>query len=225
MYFGKWLRVSTAAAIALALLGTKAGTVDAAPVSTAARVVLVGGGYLHCETCESGVGYWDGDVRCFIQFPNPITDCEQATEHSFNGFQCGGTGGGGDLVSSTTPQEDRTPLTLVRRGDGGGGEGGGWCARCGGTSECHQEAQLGGCHVACGGLEATNEALKVLEKSINIADATSARRVFADNPLITWNADRRAIQLRVDCDPTLVHETIPLGEAAALRLDQMLATQ
>lgn len=189
-----------------------------APDASVTGIAVQWGG-LHCETCSSQVGYWDGDNRCIFQLPNPFNNCEPRTEHRFNGFHCGG---GGEVRNSAS--ESKVPMKKVVRTDE---EGGGWCAACGGSSDCHQEAQLGGCHVQCGGGGGGSEAMTPVIESINaairIADAALLREAMSSAPLLVWNDKRSALQLLFECDSTMVRETITVATRTAELLRMALS--
>lgn len=86
----------------------------------------------------------------------------------------------------------------------------GECSRCGGTSECHEDRQWGGCHWHCGGEEpptaALNEAISEIEKGLETGvPAVVAAAVARDRGelLVEYVQEAGRIDFLLPCDPSV----------------------
>jgi hypothetical protein len=144
------------------------------------------------------------------------------TYHSLNteGEECGTWNytGGGSLVSNAPGQTGNS--LGVRLASAGGSSG---CVRCGGTSQCHSDAQEGPCHVPCNG-GVSNDAVEAVKRAVRMADASEVQRLMLEGNL-QFNEARQSLQVLRVCDPGLVDRNVDLDSETARRLAVLLDDQ
>jgi len=102
------------------------------------------------------------------------------------------------------------------------------CARCGGTSECHDDHEdeegEGRCHTECGpgGGELTNLIIDDLKGAVDRLDARSVVRVASTASWVQVDATARTVTIAGSCDGARVLETLTLPEALAVSVAEEL---
>ena len=173
-------------------------------------------------TADASEGESAATWSTLLQDPTerPCYDCEEQEdeygelEHRFNlSDRCGVwyDSGGEGLIANASEVEAHARLAQ--------GEGGGGCARCGGTSECHSGWDAGACHVQC--YLGVNDRARIRE-AVRLANARAVREILSETDGIVYNAKRRSLQLRT-CDGKAIGTNIPLTADFAAELEDVLA--
>ena len=99
------------------------------------------------------------------------------------------------------------------------------CSRCGRSSECHTDYQLGPCHIACGPTGDAMAALTEIQQALDGDDmtvvATALTRTRA-GVSVEFLPDGGRINLILPCDRSKVFRTIPVVPGARTRLEEAL---
>jgi hypothetical protein len=140
-------------------------------------------GYVTCGTVREGVDLFSENVEATCEGK---PDSYEVFVHRFD-LESGQCGGGG--VSTL--------------GEGGNPD----CRTCGGTSDCHEGWDLGGCHpFSCGGGGGGAYAALVdqLDLALRAQDVTAVLAMLEQSPYLAFSADQGLIGVVSPCDGNVV---------------------
>ena len=117
----------------------------------------------------------------------------------------------------------------------GGGNECGWdghdepsvaCARCGGTSDCHEDFRVGGCHILCGpdgdDYAVAAEVEDALERG-DVAAVALALHAPQEGVALEFIPAAGSIEVTFSCGPSGAVQRIPVPPAARERLQAAVA--
>lgn len=120
------------------------------------------------------------------------------------------------------PWEHAFPRGGDKCGWDGHDEPGAMCSRCGGTSFCHRQFWIGGCHIACGPAGGdVAAALAEVEDALDRGDVTAVASALLEPRTglsFDFIPEAGRIDLRLACTPDRAYVTIPVPPEARDRL-------